>query len=148
MLPFDELWDGLSGVVLRTGLPVRSRKGGVDSRQNSAVRTRRERDQAGSILVVPIQSGTIVGTLTAINALDERDFTDRDLALLTALASQAAIAIERATLLTKLHQQATVDEFNAVPMRRTWFEQSQQYVAMAETIQPFVQHNPARYRSF
>jgi diguanylate cyclase (GGDEF)-like protein len=131
-LSFAELWEGLSGVVLRSGRPVLSLKGLTDDRESEQVQQRR-RDQAGSILVVPIQSqGTMLGTLTAINAPDEKDFSHSDMELLATLASQAAIAIERAFLLAELQHRAAVDSLTQLLNRRSWFEQSQRLAAMAE----------------
>ena len=45
---------------------------------------------------------TILGTLTAINRPEERDFTKRDVALMMAMANQSAIAIENARLYNRL----------------------------------------------
>lgn len=68
-LAFAELCEGLSGVVLREGEPVRSLKGASDARESDAVQRRRMRDRAGSILVAPIRSqGSFYGTLTARTA--------------------------------------------------------------------------------
>jgi diguanylate cyclase (GGDEF)-like protein/PAS domain S-box-containing protein len=133
MLTFTELWAGLSGVVMRNGLPVRSLSGVTDQRESEQVQQRRRLDRAGSILVVPIQSqGTILGTLTAINALDQDDFTSSDMELLATLANQAAIAIERTLLLAELQHQATVDSLTQLLNRRSWLEQSQRIAAMAD----------------
>jgi diguanylate cyclase (GGDEF)-like protein/PAS domain S-box-containing protein len=132
-LTFAELEEGLSGIVLRERQPVLSPKGVADSRESLAVQQRRVRDEAGSILVVPVQSqGSIFGTLTAINAPHGVDFSTRDMALLAALANQAAIAIERAMLLSELQHRATTDELTRLLNRRSWFEQSQRSVALAE----------------
>lgn len=132
-LSFAELMEGLSGVVLRDGQSVRSLNGHIDIRESSAVQRRRVLDHAGSILVVPIHSqGTIFGTLTAINALHGPDFTTDDLELMSTLANNAAIAIERAALLAELEHQATVDMLTQLLNRRAWFEQSRRSVALAE----------------
>lgn len=132
-LTFAELWDGLSGVVLREGQGVLSLKGTVDARESVTVQQRRITDGAGSILVVPIQSqGTMLGTLTAINDPEGIDFTPGDMTLLATLANQAATAIERTILLHNLRELATIDSLTQLPNRRSWFEQSQHLVVVAE----------------
>jgi PAS domain S-box-containing protein len=47
-LSFEELWEGLSGVVLREGQPVISVQGTPDPRESERVQLRRIRDRAGS----------------------------------------------------------------------------------------------------
>ena len=54
-LSFEELWEGLSGVVLRDGRPVLSMQGAPDPRESERVQGRRIHDRAGSILVAPIR---------------------------------------------------------------------------------------------
>ncbi|HXJ83169.1 MAG TPA: response regulator [Candidatus Methylomirabilis sp.] len=56
-----------------------------------------------SLLGVPLlREGALLGTM-AIWATDVRPFSERDLALVTSFADQAAIAIENVRLLTELH---------------------------------------------
>lgn len=132
-LTFSELQDGLSGVVLRNGRAILSLNGVADQRESLAVQQRRQHDQAGSILVAPIQSqNRILGTLTAINKPDGPDFTASDLDLLVTLANQAAIAIERAALLNDLQHHATIDALTQLLNRRSWFEQSRRISIVAE----------------
>lgn len=65
-----------------------------------------------SLLAVPMEShdGRLLGVFQAVNRLDERDpdgvgeFSDEDVELLTALASQAAVAVENALLYSELKQ--------------------------------------------
>jgi signal transduction histidine kinase len=52
-----------------------------------------------SVLAVPIAtSGKVFGTLGIISVADRRDFSDRDVAVLSSVARQAAVAIENARL--------------------------------------------------
>lgn len=103
---FDELWDGLTGWVLREGRPVLSPKGEADPRESPDVQQRRIDTNCGDIIVVPVQflDRMTIGTLTAINAPTGRDLTHQDLELMMALANQAMIAIENARLLDSLRQ--------------------------------------------
>jgi diguanylate cyclase (GGDEF)-like protein/PAS domain S-box-containing protein len=132
-ISFTELWNGLSGVALREHRPVLSPKGIVDDRESEAVRHRRAQEQAGSIVVVPLLTQTTLsGTLTAINQLDELDFSKQDIALLTAVAQQAASVIERAQLLSELRYQATTDGLTQLLNRRAWLGHAERAVAAAQ----------------
>ena len=98
-VPFDELWDGLAGWAVRELKPALSPKGVPDPRESQAVQQRRAATNCGAIIVVPLHyRGKTLGTLTAINRLDEPDFTQRDVELMVAMANQAAVAIENARL--------------------------------------------------
>ncbi|MGB0387623.1 MAG: response regulator [Ardenticatenaceae bacterium] len=102
---FDELWEGLSGWVLRELKPAFSPKGDLDPRESLAVQRRRLDTNCGSIIVVPLlYRQQIVGTMTAINSPDELDFTKRDVELMVAIANQAVVAIENARLFDALRQ--------------------------------------------
>jgi PAS domain S-box-containing protein len=99
-IPFAEMEEGLSGWVLRESKPALSPKGKPDPRESSAVQKRRADTNCGSIIVVPVRyRDKIIGTLTAINTPEERDFNTDDLDLLEALANQTAVAIENMHLL-------------------------------------------------
>ncbi len=104
---FEELWDGLSGWVLRERQPALSPKGDPDRRESLAVRRRRAESNSGSILVVPLSHGDeLLGTMTAINCPDERDFGQQDVELMSALANLAAVAIRNARLYEETIQRA------------------------------------------
>jgi PAS domain S-box-containing protein len=102
-IDFDELWEGLSGWVLREKKPALSPGTGPDPRESPRVQRRRVEINCGSIIVVPLfYKDRILGTVMAINCPDERDFTQEDVELMIAIASQAAIAIEYARLYEEL----------------------------------------------
>ncbi len=105
-VPYEELMEGLSGWVLRESQSALSPKNAPDPRESAAVRQRRQETDGGSIIVVPlIYRDQILGTMTAINCLDERDFTRDDVDFIQAVASQAAVAIENSRLYTAEQQQ-------------------------------------------
>jgi len=104
---FDELWNGLSGWVLRELRPALSAQGDPDPRENGRARRRRLATNCGSIVVVPlIYRGRPLGTLTAINRPEQRDFTEKDVELMVAFANQAATALENARLLEETRRRA------------------------------------------
>jgi PAS domain S-box-containing protein len=102
-IPFDELLDGLTGWVLRERLPALSLKGAPDIRETPEVRQRRAETGCGSIIVAPLfRQGAIIGTLTAINRPEQRDFTTADVELLAGMAHQVAIGVENTQLVESL----------------------------------------------
>jgi diguanylate cyclase (GGDEF)-like protein/PAS domain S-box-containing protein len=135
-LTFDELWAGLSGEALRTGEAIISRGEQPDPRESAEVQERRVRDQAGSILVVALQSQSrVLGTLTAINTPGGVEFTSRDRDLLAALGNQAAVAIDRVALVSDLEQQATIDSITQALNRRAWMESARRLIALMQRSQ-------------
>ncbi|MBL7163489.1 MAG: PAS domain S-box protein [Anaerolineales bacterium] len=96
---YDELLDGLSGWVLREQKPAYSPKGELDPREGPEVQQRRIDANGGSIIVTPIRfRDQMLGTMTAINRLDQPDFSEDDVGLMMAMANQAATAIENVRL--------------------------------------------------
>lgn len=105
-VPFQELWDGLSGWVLRERKPALSPKGMLDERESPEVQKRRADTHCGAIIVVPvIFQNEIIGTITVINRPDGPDLTNVDVDLLTALANQVATAIENNRLYASLKKE-------------------------------------------
>lgn len=120
---FDELWDGLTGWVLRTMQPVLSPSQPPDPRESVEVQQRRIKTECGTIMVVPLfYRGTVLGTITAIRSLEEPDFSSNDLELLVAMANQAAIAITNAKLFSEVQHLAITDGLTQVYNRRGFFE--------------------------
>ncbi len=92
----------IAGTVFSSGKPLTVHDvrqdprhfGGVD--QNTQFETR-------SILGVPLQVRTrCIGVLEALNKLGNSTFDDEDVRILSTMASQAAVAIENARLVTRL----------------------------------------------
>ncbi|MBN1935252.1 MAG: response regulator, partial [Anaerolineae bacterium] len=99
-IPFDELMDGLTGWVTCHQEPALSTKAMIpDPRESARVNQRRVDGDCGAIIVVPLlDQGRVLGTLTACNHMPQRDFTHQDMELMQAMANQAVIAIENASL--------------------------------------------------
>ena len=94
---FDELMNGLTGWSMREGKPALSIKGNIDPRESERIREARVQSKGGSIIVVPmIYRNQIFGTLTAINTIDQPDFTQNDVDLLSAMSNQVATALANA----------------------------------------------------
>ncbi len=104
---FAELWAGLTGWTLRHLEPVLSLKGDVpDPRESSVSQQHRRETGCGAIIVAPMYyKEKLLGTLTAINRLDQVDFITNDVELVVAIANQAAIAIENTWLFEQVQQE-------------------------------------------
>ncbi len=91
---FSELWDGLSGWVLRNKLPTLSPGNVPDPRESALVQSRRRETGCGDIIVVPILfAGSLLGTCTAINTPGANEFTEEDVDILVTIARQTAITV-------------------------------------------------------
>ena len=95
---YDELSQGLSGIVFRTKQPVLSLST-EDGIEPPETLSRRKRAGTGAVIVVPLATkGRVIGTITALNRIHQRAFTQHDVDLLMTLAMQATTAIEGARL--------------------------------------------------
>ncbi|MBN1873185.1 MAG: PAS domain S-box protein [Anaerolineae bacterium] len=103
---FEKVMEGPSGEVIREWKPVLLPKEPYNSREFDGRVAHHQYNQGGSIMVVPlIYREELLGTLTAINDVFARDFTEEDVELMLAMANQTAIALENA----RLYQQALQD---------------------------------------
>lgn len=106
-LAYQELMQGLTGWVMQERKPALSIKARKDERESEEVYQHRLTSGAGSIVVVPLlYRERILGTMTATNDLENPDFNQEDVNLLTAMASQAAAAIENARLFNQTQRRA------------------------------------------
>ncbi|NTW01709.1 MAG: PAS domain S-box protein, partial [Oscillochloris sp.] len=104
-IPIDELFSGLTGWVIAERCSAHSPKGVLDPRESPAVQCRRNETNCGSIVVSPlIHHDQVLGTLTAINLPDERDFSAADVSMLEAVAGQLAVTYVRVRLNDHLRQ--------------------------------------------
>ncbi len=90
--------DSLVGEVVRTGRPAR--RGGEGTGRDFAVKTGY---LVKSLLHVPLSlRDRVIGVLSVDNKVSDREFTEDDEYLLSALADHAAIGIENATLVDEV----------------------------------------------
>ena len=95
---YEELSQGLSGIVFRTRQPVLSLSA-EDGIEPPETVERRKRAGTGAVIVAPLATkGRVIGTITALNRIDQRAFTQHDVDLLMSLAMQAATAIDSARM--------------------------------------------------
>lgn len=109
---FGELWEGLSGWVLRERTSALSRGDTPDERESEVVSRRRRDTDAGSIIVVPlIFQDRVLGTMTAINKIGQREFKQEDVETMELFADICAVTIENARLLltVRAHEKELLD---------------------------------------
>jgi len=91
---YHELEQGISGLVFKSKQPILSLHAD-DGIEPESTRARRKAGGNFMLIVVPlIAKGQVIGTITALNRPDQRPFTDHDMELLMALATQTAAAID------------------------------------------------------
>jgi len=96
---FGELQAGLSGWVLREKAPTLTGDLQNDERNRGIALTSARRSGDRSAAVAPLLIGDqVLGTLTVVNGPSKQTFTPADLNLVAMLASQAAVAIQKAQL--------------------------------------------------
>ncbi len=104
---FSDIWNGLSGWTLRERKTAFAPKFMRDERESAMAHEYRLGHDVGSLIVVPlIYQDKILGTLTAINQLDQPDFSQAEVDLLTAFGIQATVAIENRNLLDETQKRA------------------------------------------
>jgi diguanylate cyclase (GGDEF)-like protein len=112
-----KLGQGLAGWVAQTGEAVVVPDTGKDDRFFSQV-DEQTKMQTRSIVAVPVRfRDHCLGVIELINCIGPEGFSHRDLALLEALADYAAIAIENARHVQRIHELTITDDcttlFNA-----------------------------------
>ncbi len=104
---YQELMSGLSGWVLKHLSPALSPKDVPDFREDAQAQQRRQENLTGSMIVVPlVYQDQVFGTMTAINAAHQEDFSEEDLELMSTMANQTAAALANASLLAELQARA------------------------------------------
>lgn len=98
-MSFDHYMGGLTGWAIRERKPAISPKNVPDPREIPEVQKRRVESNTGAVVVVPLQyRNKLLGTVTVINRMDQPDFTEQDVDLLTAMATQISVALENRQL--------------------------------------------------
>ncbi|HNT77921.1 MAG TPA: ATP-binding protein, partial [Anaerolineae bacterium] len=98
-LSYDELVEGLTGRVLREGLPALLQKTEAQARATEHGLYWYKGLYTGSIAAAPLFARSqVFGVLMAVNRAEQPDFVQADLDLLLAIAAQVAITIQNAQL--------------------------------------------------
>jgi Nif-specific regulatory protein len=102
------LGEGIAGWVVEHGDPLVVLDTSDDPRFSSEV-DKKTGFHTESIICVPLKfRGKVIGALQALNIEDPTEFSDADLGLLNAFASQAAIALENARLYSDVVRERTM----------------------------------------
>ncbi|MFO7900386.1 MAG: GAF domain-containing protein [Planctomycetota bacterium] len=95
--------EGLAGKVAASGEPLVVTDVEDDPRVG---RKSKEQYRSGSFAVLPLRhKGRVLGVMNLTNRADGTTFSEEDLALLNALANQAAVAIQNARLVAQLNRE-------------------------------------------
>ncbi len=87
---------------------------------------RRKATRCGAIIVVPIlYRNTLLGTITAINRLEQRDFTQVDVDLLETIASQVGVLIKHNKLYHDLLSEIDLRQKAQVDLEKAYSDQEQ-----------------------
>jgi len=124
------LGQGLAGWVAESGEPLLTNEAEQDPRYlDLGV------GAAESVLCVPLKSrGRLIGVLHLENKLDPGGFTPDDLNLLTALSSQAAIAIDNAELYAHLEERVAQAHRDLIAANRQLGQRNAEIEAMVESM--------------
>ncbi|HSQ39775.1 MAG TPA: GAF domain-containing protein, partial [Anaerolineales bacterium] len=107
-LSFDELWDGVGESFRRIGVATLLTRECIDAVAAAWPFCRRFEDYLGSAIITPLQyQNVMVGILIALRPVGKPAFTEQDVALVSAMANQAAAAIENFRLLDSLNREKT-----------------------------------------
>ncbi|HEX9759004.1 MAG TPA: diguanylate cyclase [Nitrospiria bacterium] len=126
---------GISGYVAATGEPLLVENLELDQR---VIQDRRTRYKTNSFISIPLKlNHRIIGVLNLTDKVSGEIFSDEDLHLLTSIANQASIAIERSTFFQRteeLKQISITDSLTNLLNRRYFHER------MAEEIERSRRH--------
>ncbi|GEM46818.1 EAL domain-containing protein [Deinococcus cellulosilyticus] len=135
IIPFHELNAGLTGWVLREHRPTLSLKGVPDEREGAEVQEHRAKRDIGSLIVVPlIYQGKPMGTLTALNNMQDPDYTESDVDWLMSIGNQVALALAQRQLIDQIQHLAYHDPLTNLPNRLLFEEQLKQAIARAKRL--------------
>lgn len=137
----DDFFAGLSGWALREMEPVLSPKNKPEARESVKVHQRRAENNIGAVAVVPVHIGEqALGTLTAMNRLDQRDFSERDIKLMRAMANHVATAIANA----ELYQQSRQEIRRRKKIEKTLTKERDLLNALMENVPDFIYFKDTR----
>lgn len=132
-LSFEDLWESLSGWVLRERKSTLSPKKLKEARENTVVTQQRREQQVGSVIVTPLlYNQKQLGTISVLKHLDEPDFTQEDVILIESIANQVVIALEQRQLLDQIEHQAYHDALTGLPNRLLFEDRLEQSIARAK----------------
>ncbi len=124
--------EGIAGHVSRTGEPLFLEDARRDKRFSRKV-DERTGFKTESIVCVPLKNkGNILGVVEIVNVKDLASFQAKDLPVLEILADYAAIAIENARYVSRIHRMSITDEYTGLYNARFLHEKLEEMIREAE----------------
>ncbi len=112
---FEQLQNGSTGFAIENKEVVLGQK---DTDYGKTAATLQKRNNIGSFIVAPlIYRSKVIGILQVLNSLDDANFYQEDVALLTTVANQAGVALAQYDLRQKIEHQAYHDALTDLPNR-------------------------------
>lgn len=109
-----KLGEGVAGWVAQQGEPVLLEKATTDPRFSPKI-DELTHTQTQSIVCVPIKAhGHVLGVIELVNALGKPSFGPDDIPILKSLADYAAIALENARYVQRIHELTITDDCTAL----------------------------------
>lgn len=124
--------EGLTGHVLQIGKPLLANRPDQDPRSLQIPGTPEEEEEVLALAPLMVRHRAM-GVMTVVREGYDRPFSDADLNLLTAFASQAAVAIENAHLFSQIESQAERLEEEIEARTRELRLSESRYRALVET---------------
>jgi PAS domain S-box-containing protein len=138
-MDYAEMMEGLGGWVLTHRVATLSRGDVPDSRESQRVVARREDGRLGPMIVAPILYGDRpLGIIVAMRSSDQPEFVHTDVDLLSAMAGQAAVAIESAAVHDQLKAAHQELEDRVAQRTAQLAESEDRYRRITETITDYV----------
>jgi len=104
-----------------------------DTRENSVSKSLRNENQVGSIIAIPIlYNNRVLGVITVLNHVNDPDFTQDDVNLMTAFVNQVAVAIDQRELMSKIEHQAFHDALTELPNRTLFHDRLTTSIAFSK----------------
>jgi PAS domain S-box-containing protein len=140
-IDFDEFMEGLGGWVFRERVTTLSPGRGRDPRESDRVHQRRMTIGHGSMIVAPmIYQERPLGIIVVTNKPEQREFDKDDADLLSAMAGQAAVAIESAGVRDQLEAARAELEDRVRQRTAELAESEERYRRITETMTDYVFH--------
>ncbi len=133
ILSYKELYEGLGGWAIKNKKAAYSLKGIRDIRESNDINKSIISHDIGSVLVVPFfYDGKVQGTIATINHINDPNFSQDDVELISSIANQVGVAVAKSELQRKIEHQAYHDVLTGLPNRLLFETTAEKVLAQAK----------------